>query len=85
MLTNFIYDADLAGKPVSMRNVTCNGAESSLVDCSYDPGNQCDHRDDVGVSCSETCEPFLMFTCEFLSGWSGFPNRSANHECSTMC
>lgn len=43
--------------PILMSRVNCNGEESSLIDCSYNPlvSSHCTHEFDVGVKCEGTC------------------------------
>ena len=31
----------------------CVGNETSLFNCTHDPGTGCEHADDVGVECGE--------------------------------
>ena len=38
--------------PIHLDNVTCNGSESRLIDCSHISIHNCGHHKDAGVTCS---------------------------------
>ena len=39
--------------PIFLSDVDCTGDETSLFNCTHDPGTGCEHADDVGVECGE--------------------------------
>ena len=45
------------GSGMIVEEITCNGAESQLVDCSVrdQRDGECSHREDAGVICGEAC------------------------------
>lgn len=48
-----------------MDEIECTGSESSLADCPFKGWgeNDCDHREDAGVSCNDSME--IYFCCCF--------------------
>ena len=36
---------------VAMDQVVCSGNENRLIECIYDPDNDCTHSEDAGVKC----------------------------------
>ncbi len=41
-----------ATMPIVLDDVVCSGDEESLLDCAYELSNDCDHSEDVAISCS---------------------------------
>ena len=39
--------------PIHIDDVACTGSESFLVNCSFNPDNNCAHFEDAGVRCAE--------------------------------
>lgn len=37
--------------PIFMDDMMCTGFERNLVNCSYHPRDNCDHREDIGLAC----------------------------------
>ena len=50
------YGAGPSNYPIYLDNVTCSGAEVNILACSHLPlsDHNCNHNEDVGVTCSGT-------------------------------
>ena len=63
---------------IFLSNVSCNGTEDSLVNCTRDPigsHGQCTHSDDAGVQCqySEQKLYTCYCTCIYMYNFRGVP------------
>ena len=69
-----------ASQPIVLDDVYCTGSEESLLSCAYSKKNNCDHLEDVSVTCVPTDFSLLQrqgtktsIRCESTS--------SAEHAC----
>ena len=49
------------GQKIWMKNVDCRGTESQLVDCNYVSGEDCDHFNDIAISCFNTGKAYCPY------------------------
>ncbi|KAJ8034690.1 hypothetical protein HOLleu_21636 [Holothuria leucospilota] len=71
---------------VWLRNVRCSGSESDLLECKHQKLGQpeCNHRQDVGVLCSETAVKGVRLVDGFLNS-SGRIEVRIHGEWGAMC
>ena len=41
-------------QPITLDNVSCTGSEENLLSCDYSRENNCEHREDISVTCVPT-------------------------------
>ena len=62
---DFPYSRDFFQGPIWIDDLTCNGDERSIVDCSF-PGwgiNDCSHYEDVSLICASMCVTLCVCVC----------------------
>ena len=47
---------------IFLDEVMCDGSESRLLDCPYDPNHDCSHFEDAGVTCAESSSKSVIYS-----------------------
>ena len=42
-------------RPIHLDNVICTGSEDTILNCTHNTMNNCDHSEDAGVICGAVC------------------------------
>ena len=42
-------------RPIHLDNVICTGSEDTILNCTHNTVNNCDHSEDAGVICGAVC------------------------------
>lgn len=68
---------------VLMDDLSCVGSEEKLVNCSYNPRPNCDHREDIGLACIPQNRALLPSkeTALLITAMTPFILQSRVHAC----